>query len=167
MPDQLSGVAPDFPVGQPAYPTEDGKAGAMALIQRGLDCLAGKHELGACQYYMWGIFACKHCGFILPERHCTCGHENNDVCFMTRYDEKGKPTGNPHLRPYPMHNPDAMEFIIQVTRRTGETSEYFRSESMAEAHCRWDTFRLGKGHSAKFVIKDQDGKLHTMKKKKG
>ena len=74
------------------YPENDGKVGALALIRRGLDCLEGRHELVACQWHLWGILACKHCGYILPQGACECGHPDADECYQHR-----SPTGNDHL----------------------------------------------------------------------
>lgn len=86
----------EFPVEM--YPENDGKAGALALIRRGLDCLEERHELVACQWHMWGIMACKHCGYILPQGYCVCGHPSADECFEHQHNEDGTPTGKGHLK---------------------------------------------------------------------
>jgi len=78
-------------------PVNDGRLGALALIRRGLDCLEGNHELVPCQFHMWGVMACIHCGYILPEGYCECGHPDADECFMHRHTEDGQPTGKDHL----------------------------------------------------------------------
>lgn len=73
------------------YPQCDGKYRILVMIRRGLDCLEGKHELVACQLHMFGVMACKHCAYILPEGYCECGHPDKDEC------DDGRLAGNLHL----------------------------------------------------------------------
>lgn len=79
------------------YPQNDGRARAIELIRQGLDCLEGKHELKSCFLGHFGILACIHCGYILPEEYCECGHPNKDECFEARYLEDGSRSGMMHL----------------------------------------------------------------------